>query len=70
MAKWGLQSSRKQAHTFDSVTEPIRELQRQFPNSGAGTMKEWLQVTTGMRVPKYFIYILCFLSRFMVNTGN
>ena len=52
LKEWGLQSSRKQAHTFETIAEPIQELKIKFPTAGASTMQGLLRTDFGMRVPK------------------
>ena len=48
----GLESSKKQAHTFDTISQPIEQIQKWFPNAGAGVMQDQLRAAFGMRVPK------------------
>ena len=49
---WGLNSSRKQAHTFAMIAGPIRQLKKRFLNAGALMMQGHLWDSFHIRVPK------------------
>jgi hypothetical protein len=68
--EWGLHSSRKQAHTLDTIAGPIKEIQKRFPNAGAVVMQGYLRDVYGIRAPKYnfFLFIVSFLL--ITNIGN
>lgn len=53
MKEWGLKGCRGQAHTFESIAEPVRQLRKQFPTAGAQSMKDHLRLRHGIHVSRY-----------------
>jgi hypothetical protein len=59
--KFGLRGTRKQAHTFEMIREPITELKEKIPKAGVVLLHDLLMKDYEMHVPKYvFLYLLCF----------
>ena len=68
--EWDLKSSRKQSHTFLTIVRPIEDIQKRFPNAGAGVMRDLLRETFGIRVPKYFSPSFHYFSHLIISTGS
>jgi len=57
----GLPSARSQAHTFDTIAEPIAEIRKMFPRAGAEMLRTLLRNRYNMYVSRYVNYQLSFL---------
>jgi hypothetical protein len=64
--QWGLQGTQKQAHTFESIAEPIAVLRYQYPIAGVELMWNYLCNEYGIRVSRsvslYYPYTLPLLT--------
>lgn len=50
--EWGLLSTRQQKHTLDSISGPVAEIRKRFPNRGQDGMKKALLIEYKMKVPR------------------
>ncbi|KAI9434815.1 hypothetical protein H4582DRAFT_1818292, partial [Lactarius indigo] len=53
--KWGLESTRRQRHTVQSIANHVNEIKRRFPNRGAETIRRALLIENKIRVPRPII---------------
>src|SRR5579863_3828534 len=49
----GLPSARAQAHTFDTIAEPIAQMRKMYPHAGAETLRILLRNSYDMYVSRY-----------------
>lgn len=52
----GLPNARSQAHTFDTIAEPIAQMREMFPRAGAETLRTLLRDRYDMYVSRYVAY--------------
>lgn len=50
--KWGLKSTRQQAHTIETIAVHVAEIKRRFPNRGADSITKALRIENNIRVPR------------------
>ena len=50
--EWGLESTRQQKHTVQSITTFVEEIKKRFPNRGAETIRKALLLENKIRVPR------------------
>ncbi|KAJ3717459.1 hypothetical protein C8R42DRAFT_644695 [Lentinula raphanica] len=50
--KFGLQGTRQQAHTIESIQEMVLEAREKFPARGAQSLREYLFDTQRVRIPR------------------
>ncbi|KAN0130302.1 hypothetical protein V8E53_011925, partial [Lactarius tabidus] len=53
--EWGLQSTRQQKHTVQSIAAHVDEVKKRFPNRGAETIRKALFMENKIRVPRPII---------------
>ncbi|KAF7974335.1 hypothetical protein HWV62_12390 [Athelia sp. TMB] len=53
--KWGLKRARQQKHTFDSISDYVREIRVRFPFRGAETIRKSLRQNHGMHVSRKLV---------------
>lgn len=53
MKEWGLTGTRKQAHTIETIAEPVGFLRAQYPTAGSRQLRDYLRTQYNMRVPRY-----------------
>ncbi|KAH9014255.1 hypothetical protein EDB84DRAFT_1590323 [Lactarius hengduanensis] len=52
---WGLQSTRRQSHTVQSIAAFVDDIKKRFPNRGAETIRKALLLENKIRVPRPII---------------
>ncbi len=52
---WGLEGTKKQGHTLESIDVPIQTIRAQYPNIGAPEVRHLLRTQAGIKVPKYVL---------------
>lgn len=50
--KWGLESTRQQKYTVQSIAAHVDEVKKRFPNRGAETIRMALLMENKIRVPR------------------
>lgn len=50
--EWGLESTRRQKHTVQSIAAAVQEVKKRFPNRGAETIRKALLLENKIRVPR------------------
>lgn len=50
--EWGLESTRRQKHTVETIAAPVIEIKKRFPNRGADSIKKALLIESNIRVPR------------------
>ena len=50
--EWGLFSTRQQKHTSESISGPVTEIRKRFPNRGQEGIKKALLIEYKMKVPR------------------
>lgn len=50
--EWGLFSTRQQKHTSESISGPVAEIRKRFPNRGQEGIKKALLIEYKMKVPR------------------
>ncbi|KAI9070331.1 hypothetical protein FKP32DRAFT_1663038 [Trametes sanguinea] len=53
--RWGLQGTRKQKHTMETIHDAVQEIRKRYPNMGARGMAVHLRQKYEMRVPEKLI---------------
>ncbi|KAH9011327.1 hypothetical protein EDB84DRAFT_1279188 [Lactarius hengduanensis] len=53
--KWGLESTRQQRHTVQSIAHHVNEVKKRFPNRGAETIRKALLIENKIRVPRFLL---------------
>ncbi|KAF8256598.1 hypothetical protein EI94DRAFT_1710840 [Lactarius quietus] len=53
--EWGLESTRQQKHTLQSIVTHVNEVKKHFPNRGAETIRKALLIESKIRVPRPII---------------
>jgi len=66
----GLPTARSQAHTFDTIAEPIAQIREMFPRAGAETLRTLLRNRYDMYVSRYVTYQPYFFSTRTQETIN
>ncbi|KAI9058419.1 hypothetical protein FKP32DRAFT_1582018 [Trametes sanguinea] len=54
--RYGLQGTRKQMHTLESIHSTVAQIRSRFPNMGARSMVVHLRQNYGMRVPESMLF--------------
>jgi hypothetical protein len=50
--EWGLESTRRQKHTVESIGAAVGEIKKRFPNCGAKRIQKALLLENNIRVPR------------------
>ena len=50
--EWGLESTRRQGHTVESIAAAVEEVKTRFPNRGAETIRKALLMENKIRVSR------------------
>ena len=57
--KWGLQSTRQQKHTSETIADAAAHIRKEFPTQGNEGVRKDLRMRFGMHVPRYDFFTTC-----------